>query len=504
METLVSKWAPESFTGEEAKWRSWSTKFCSFVGSYYAGQVGHWIRYAEEHRDREGGLLNASLPAEAAPASSLLYSALIATCDNKALVIVERCAQGEGVEAWRRLLVHYEPRTNQTKVVRMLALLGWEFKANDLLEQLERFDRACALLEEETKTAVEDSVRIGIVLRGLEPGSLREHLLMNTERHERYSDFRAELDKIVRARAVSMGTAAPMDLSLVGGKGKGKNDKGKAKGKGSKGKGKSKGSGHNHNQHSSHGGSSSNTSGGNNSSSGNGSGKFDGYCNFCGRWGHKQSDCWKKSANKGAKGQGGKGNKVSEVRDDTGEPEAQLSSFALCSLRLDNVDNGPRHSTERREVTWGVDSGACVTVVPRKLMAARGYKQHCDGKTGCTYRTANGNSLSDLGCKYLVDAKDSRDPLVIRARVADVSRPLMSVAALVDAGNQVVFEKDGAYALNPKTGRKIDFERTSGGWNYRMTVAAPVDANRKLQGALASLSSEAADENPFGRLGTSP
>ena len=36
---LVSKWAPDGFSGKQEDWRSWSTKFRSFVGAMKQGQV---------------------------------------------------------------------------------------------------------------------------------------------------------------------------------------------------------------------------------------------------------------------------------------------------------------------------------------------------------------------------------------------------------------------------------------------------------------------------------
>ncbi len=63
--------------------------------------------------------------------SSTLHASLVATCEGKALVLVERAGRGEGIEAWRRLVGKYEPQTKQSRVVKMVQLLFWNFKGGD-------------------------------------------------------------------------------------------------------------------------------------------------------------------------------------------------------------------------------------------------------------------------------------------------------------------------------------------------------------------------------------
>ena len=146
---LVQKWAPDSFSGEHGDWREWATKYRSYMGALLQGSVGRWLKQTEEAREKSG--LVASLGEAARATSSILHSALIATCKGKAFVIVERVTPGEGLEAWRLLVHKYEPRTKQTRLMRMLEVLGFDVSNGNLMDSLEEFDRLVAKYEGETK-----------------------------------------------------------------------------------------------------------------------------------------------------------------------------------------------------------------------------------------------------------------------------------------------------------------------------------------------------------------
>ena len=96
---LVSKWAPDSFNGEHDAWKDWSLKFVSYMGNQLKGKVGRFIQKIDEDRDRYVTISAAG--EETRGTASALDGALIATCQGKALTIVQRAGSGEGLEAWR-------------------------------------------------------------------------------------------------------------------------------------------------------------------------------------------------------------------------------------------------------------------------------------------------------------------------------------------------------------------------------------------------------------------
>eukprot|EP00971_Amphidinium_carterae_P338452 6475803-Amphidinium_carterae.2 len=222
-----------------------------------------------------------------------------------------------------------------TKLTKLFQVLSWSFTTaggeKDMQGQLERFDRAVAIYEQKNATQIEvrfeDATKIGIVIKGMDQGVLREHLLLSSEDAEDYGNFGATLDKMIRARAVMAGTAVLMDIGDFG-----KGGKGKKGGKDKQGAGK--------------GGKTAKDAG----KKGENKVKFDGNCRHCGKYGHKEAECWKKqksgktgSGPEGAggnkKGQG-KGTKIGELAVDnpqlTWERQAMLPP-ARCCLPCLNV-----------------------------------------------------------------------------------------------------------------------------------------------------------------------
>ena len=76
----------------------------------------------------------------------------------------------------------------------MIQILGWDVTAGDLVDNLELFDRAVKRYTDAAKKHVDDDTKIGIVIKGLATGSLKEHLLLHSERCETYDQFRVEVD----------------------------------------------------------------------------------------------------------------------------------------------------------------------------------------------------------------------------------------------------------------------------------------------------------------------
>lgn len=481
--TLVGKWAPENFSGAEEDWRVFALKFRSYVGAMCKGQLGAWMDHVSENR--EGSGIRATLDVAASVPAATLYSALIATCEGKSIALVEKAGPGEGLEAWRLLLRRYEAQTRQSRVLMMIQLLSWDFTAGDLIDNLELFDRAVKRYADATKKPIDDDTKIGIVIKGLATGSLKEHLLLHSERCETYDQFRNEVDTLAKARNSNLLTHAPMDLSALKGKGKGK-------------------------------------------------GKFQGTCHDCGQYGHRASECpakvktgqgagpaatkracfkcgmtnhlanecraseEKKAKFKAMQAKKGLSEFSAEVPDQDGQeyPETDLGFVSLCQLcdvgQLDSVQD-ERLDRSERSITFKVDSGACTTVVPVKHTAVRGYRTWKDKHSGRQYGTAAGVKVPDRGMRML-QTKDLGGPagsaMRLKTRSVPVSVPLMSVIEMVDAGNRVVFDGDRSYALHKATGRETEFKRTQGGWDLTLDLEAPEVANEVAALQLASVNAE--------------
>ena len=119
-----------------------------------------------------------------------------------------------------------------------------------------------------------------------------------------------------------------------------------------------------------------------------------------------------------------------------------------------------------------LDSGATVTVIPPHVGKEYEVVPSEASKAGVKYEVANGEEIPNLGEKLLpvVTAEGSWRGML--AQVADVSKALQSVRALVKSGHVVVFgDGDGGserYVYNKTTGETNSDK--DDGVNYLMGV----------------------------------
>ena len=92
---------------------------------------------------------------------------------------MNKAGSGQGLEAWRMLLHRYEAKTRQSKVMSLIQILSWDFKTGDLLDTLESFDNSCQKYYETWKKEIDDDTKIGVVIKGMESGPLREHMTVS-------------------------------------------------------------------------------------------------------------------------------------------------------------------------------------------------------------------------------------------------------------------------------------------------------------------------------------
>ena len=463
---------PPNFDGAEAKWTDWSVVTRAYCAITHP-QLGALMAQVESTAVDIplGGLDGAN-----ADACRQLYYILLMLCQGTALNIIVNAGELQGCIAWRRLHQRYEPKAKTRFAGQMLELLSWSFDG-DLQGRLELFERHLARFENDSKEKMSDPIKIGIVLRQLTEGPLKQHLLMQSERLQLWPDFRDEIVNIRRAQA---SLHMPMDIGALnkggkGGKGassstvcwtcgktghrasdcRGGGGAGRGKGKARGGKGKGKGKG-----------------------GGNGSTQV---CSHCHRTGHTVANCWTKAGGK----KGGKG--VNALDANAAEPEQTavpgVDSLAMEGLFItafcvdENSASLPLEKTppEKRaaphlnsfgqsdRLTMGVDSGAAVTVIPRWSCGA--YPAVKGDGAGVTYRTATNQAVKDEGLRELIGRPNGQGEVMgIRARVADVHKALLSVAEVVDKGFRVVFDtdqdgRDTSHMVRKSTGQRVEFRR---------------------------------------------
>ena len=78
-------------------------------------------------------------------------------------------------------------------------------------------------------------------------------------------------------------------------------------------------------------------------------------------------------------------------------------------------------------------------------------------KSAKTYSSGSGHPLENLEEQHLAAVTDNGVETEVLLQMADVSCPLMSVSAICDHGNRVIFGRAGGMVQNVATGMEVPF-----------------------------------------------
>ena len=81
--------------------------------------------------------------------------------------------------------------------------------------------------------------------------------------------------------------------------------------------------------------------------------------------------------------------------------------------------------------------------------------------------------------------------MTIESREVDCRRPLMAVTEMTDCGRWVSFgpQRQG-FSFDPRTGQKIEFTPTPGGWDLTMKLEPPERANKIMNKLIQEISAK--------------
>ena len=105
-----------------------------------------------------------------------------------------------------------------------------------------------------------------------------------------------------------------------------------------------------------------------------------------------------------------------------------------------------------------MDSGAAESVAPSAVAPWVRIKESVGSREGREYLSASGDVLRNLGEKELNVITCEGFPATTTFQIADVTRPLCSIAKVCDKGNKVIFEKDCGY-VEDQWGTRSYFQR---------------------------------------------
>ena len=86
------------------------------------------------------------------------------------------------------------------------------------------------------------------------------------------------------------------------------------------------------------------------------------------------------------------------------------------------------------------------------------------------YTSANGGHIPNLGEQHVPVCLANGARTIATFQVAEVSRPLMSVARLCEMGNRILFGANGGVILNLKTGDVTPFQKEEGVYTFEMMI----------------------------------
>ena len=129
-----------------------------------------------------------------------------------------------------------------------------------------------------------------------------------------------------------------------------------------------------------------------------------------------------------------------------------------------------------------LDSGAGVTVIPAHMAGDNEVQESAASRAGMQYEVANGDEIPNLGEKLFFVFTEEGTVRGMRPQVADVSKALQSVRALVRTGHVVVCG-DGEigadhYIMNREIG-EVNMVRDDG-LNYLMRLYVVLPTSQHL------------------------
>ena len=106
---------------------------------------------------------------------------LMMICESTALTRVVNCGNGRGLDAWRALMRYHEPKSMSRHTGLLQVLLNYSFDG-DLSMRLDQFERDLKTYQDSSGDKVSDSMKLGVLIKGLPKSELKTHLLLNFDK----------------------------------------------------------------------------------------------------------------------------------------------------------------------------------------------------------------------------------------------------------------------------------------------------------------------------------
>ena len=122
-------------------------------------------------------------------------------------------------------------------------------------------------------------------------------------------------------------------------------------------------------------------------------------------------------------------------------------------------------------LTLTVDSGAAENVMGQHMAPGTAIKPFVGSRSGVQYTTADGSSIPNRGEKEVKVVTGEGQKCVLKMQVTDLTKALVSVSSICDAGHRVVFDRAGGYIEHEATKTRTQFKREDGVYRMRVKLA---------------------------------
>ena len=109
-----------------------------------------------------------------------------------------------------------------------------------------------------------------------------------------------------------------------------------------------------------------------------------------------------------------------------------------------------------------MDSGCAESVAPPDLCPEYALEPSAGSIRGQNFISASKDRIPNLGQKKFEVETEDGSKGKIKYQIADVSRPLNAISDICDAGNRVIFGKNGGMIMNIESGTETYFNRENG------------------------------------------
>jgi hypothetical protein len=138
-----------------------------------------------------------------------------------------------------------------------------------------------------------------------------------------------------------------------------------------------------------------------------------------------------------------------------------------------------------------IDSGAVEHVLPPAFLPRVKMVESPGSKAGKRYLSATGEAIANMGQKSLFSKTREGQARNITFQVAPVRKPLISVAKMADAGNDI-FLTDKPHIINRATGQSTALRREGKTFILDLWVRHPTSAASAVLAAAATATAAAA------------